>query len=419
MLKTKSFLLLVVFLSCLFQNSSAAQTVGKDIVLILDGSGSIKDDEFIIQKSGICNALSEPKIFPRDGSISLTIIQYSDKVRAEIEGCTIINEETIESLKNQVNAITQLKGSTYPALGINEACSLLENCSNLANEQVFILTTDDAPSSGSGGYSAIEDALTSCSIVDNFSAIIITNDDVVAPYINITDANNGSTHFVDNSSRFATKIGEIMGAAGETFKLIGLEAVQVVQSWNNTVPMINGKPTFVRAHVQTTDGTTKPFFARLRGFYGNDFKEEFTYTNPIEKGLAPINSYAMYATPDAIATRDVFEGSLNFQLPASWIDGTFGNTIKLVLEHKGGQLNCHEAANILDNPHTDTEKIDTAIGCDIVLTFEEVPPMVLNMVSINYTDENGNYHSTSNDVMLNEIRKILAMMPVEEVKYRI
>lgn len=109
-------------------------------------------------------------------------------------------------------------------------------------------------------------------------------------------------------------------------EIVAIEAVQVIQDWQNNVPLVQDKPTLVRAFVKPTGTNRTPVVvnnARLRverngrlvGLYGSE-----------SGGVSARHDYAL--------RRNMPETSIPFRLPADALRGT--NT--LTLEWPGGSL---------------------------------------------------------------------------------
>ena len=61
-------------------------------------------------------------------------------------------------------------------------------------------------------------------------------------------------------------IDDLQTDAGCTLELVGLEVTQSIQDWENSVVLVENKPTYVRAHIQTVDGLQPDVVGLLHGF---------------------------------------------------------------------------------------------------------------------------------------------------------
>ncbi len=121
-----------------------------------------------------------------------------------------------------------------------------------------------------------------------------------------------------------------------TARLIGLEVNQVVQDWSNSVPLIAGKATTVRAHLQSLGTQPLRVTGQLHGFRnGSEILPPLDPKNPGGFILARTN---------AADLRAVLNNSLNFELPDSWTMGTvtltFQSTNGVACTEPSGPNNC-------------------------------------------------------------------------------
>jgi hypothetical protein len=98
---------------------------------------------------------------------------------------------------------------------------------------------------------------------------------------------------------------------------LGLEAVQVIQDRNNSIRLVEGKRTIVRAYARLTENTTpqKQWFpgAELRGFRNG---------TPLDSGkpIYPLNRPRIINTDDYFVLRsNDLSYSFQFELPDSWV----------------------------------------------------------------------------------------------------
>ena len=103
-------------------------------------------------------------------------------------------------------------------------------------------------------------------------------------------------------------------------QLVALEVVQVIQDWSNSVPLIQAKKTFVRAHLQLpTNGP--PVLVQGARLYGKSNGDALP--NSPQAPYAPGRSPDLLVqTTNAAALRGTLNNSLTFELPVSWSSGT-------------------------------------------------------------------------------------------------
>jgi hypothetical protein len=126
--------------------------------------------------------------------------------------------------------------------------------------------------------------------------------------------------------------GAIRIGVAPTVQLVALEVTQVIQDWSNSIPLIAGKETYLRAHLQlppNSAGPVKVSEAQLYGYGPNGPLPDSPVfaINGCDASLNVATTNA--ADPDI---RGHFTNSLNFRLPPSWLSGT----ITLQLGWPGG-----------------------------------------------------------------------------------
>jgi uncharacterized repeat protein (TIGR01451 family) len=122
--------------------------------LIIDGSGSINNRAWNLMKEGLVNSIENEDIFPHDGSVELTVVQFGVGgggfcARVEL-GPIIVRQSNYEDIADQISDISQGKGYTPMASGIYLAGDTLSSSNNFGgfnpkNRQVVLLVTDGQP----------------------------------------------------------------------------------------------------------------------------------------------------------------------------------------------------------------------------------------------------------------------------------
>lgn len=119
--------------------------------MILDGSGSISDANWDLMQQGLYKAISNNSLFPHDGSVELTVIQFGvnpnyNKSKVEISP-TIIDASNFQSKADQLNNLTQGKGGTPMAGGIYRTADTIRDSLkfNKTTKQIVLMVTDGRP----------------------------------------------------------------------------------------------------------------------------------------------------------------------------------------------------------------------------------------------------------------------------------
>ncbi len=120
------------------------------MALILDGSGSISHSEWKLVREGLANAIENESVFPHDGSVELTIIQFGSQYppRAETRiGPVIVTQDNYVDISNRVRKMKQLRGVTPMGSAIRLAADEIFNSPrfNEDNRTVVCLITDGLP----------------------------------------------------------------------------------------------------------------------------------------------------------------------------------------------------------------------------------------------------------------------------------
>jgi hypothetical protein len=176
-------------------------------------------------------------------------------------------------------------------------------------------------------------------------------------------------------------------------RLIGLEVNQVVQDWSNSIPLIAGKVTTVRAHLQSTGAQPARVTAKLRGFRnGSEILPSLDPSNPGQFIIAPTNG------PDNRAMlRSMPNSSLNYSLPPTWMIGT----ITLQLETNG--IACAETAGVPND-------------CAVTVTF--LPPVTprLKFIAINWVTNR--VTNATSPAQLEDLRpRLVSCFPIASVDF--
>jgi len=114
------------------------------LAMILDGSGSISSNDWSLMRDGLAQSIENASIFPHDGNVELTVIQFG-QTKAQIElKPTVVTKNNYIAIGNQIRSISQLRGTTPMGCGIRLAADQLRNIGNFdANKrQIITLITD-------------------------------------------------------------------------------------------------------------------------------------------------------------------------------------------------------------------------------------------------------------------------------------
>jgi len=177
-----------------------------------------------------------------------------------------------------------------------------------------------------------------------------------------------------------------------------IEVNQAVQNWNNSVTIIEGKTTVVRAFVELLpgEGVPRTISARLYGWRGSQ---------AIPGGpLSPVNS-TVTVEADIVLRRAVLDDSLNFLLPKDWTWGNVDVDLKLVLIDEAGEeilTECNEPGG-------------SSSDCTVSVRFNPSESLSVRLFGVPWIDKNEDNHVPSRGQLLRQLSRIEASLPIDNV----
>jgi len=139
------------------------------LAMVLDGSGSISSSDWDLMKEGLKQAIRNESVFPYDGSVELTVVQFGggswfSNPYAKVELSPIIITDDVGDpgyymdVSTDVGNIPQLGGYTPTGCGIRLGADQLHDIGNFSSDhlQVIVLVTDGEANCEwiPGGYTA-------------------------------------------------------------------------------------------------------------------------------------------------------------------------------------------------------------------------------------------------------------------------
>lgn len=183
-------------------------------------------------------------------------------------------------------------------------------------------------------------------------------------------------------------------------ELAALEVNQAVQDWNNSVPLVENKRTYVRAFVQTPDGSPDPVVvtgARVRGF-----------RDGVElpgSPLLPMNpGGAIVASTNAASRRHNLFDSLVYWVPEEWRTGT----VSIQFEWPEGEVAYREPAGVGGN----------AADGRVSVAFHRSGNLDLKFVRVAFTNSSGARITPSYASELELRRRLIAIYPIDDLRPR-
>jgi uncharacterized protein YegL len=147
LLVTISFALLLLGL---LPGASVAQGPGTQMVLLIDGSGSIDGADFQIMLDGIAAAVQDPDCLPHNGEVELSVVQFSLGAVLEVGPTVVDSSATATNFATAVGAITQLASNTNYQAAFDLARTTITGSPNFrtADFQAINMSTDGEPNEG-------------------------------------------------------------------------------------------------------------------------------------------------------------------------------------------------------------------------------------------------------------------------------
>ena len=366
-----------------------------DLVLLLDGSGSIDRSDWNLQLQGYAAALRDRVNFPVDGSTAVSVIQWShrgtsaENVRVEVPLTVLDSADAVDALVDDVLAISQMGSNTNPGDAIVAGTAELVERGRDDATGVLCMSTDGPRNSGVTLASATASA--QAAGVDRFSVVAIADGSFTEPRARAEYGphvfGGGTVTFARTTTEFTTLIA---GCVAEPLVMVSLEVTQGLQDLDNSVQVVNSRDTLVRAYLATLDSTTVRATARLHVTRNGA---------PIPGSpFTPINAVGVLVDGNALGDRDTLGRTLNFRIPPEEVYGAWD----LRLEYPGGLRCVGQDQNPL---------------CAEQVEFEPGMDLDLAVVGIHWT-ENGALHSPSRDDLVEQTERIRYGLPFSNLDDR-
>ncbi|MDM8565872.1 DUF1194 domain-containing protein [Candidatus Halobeggiatoa sp. HSG11] len=197
-----------------------------ELCTAIDGSGSIGASEFQLQIEGLARAIEKSSVVPQNGSVTLSIVQFSSSVHVEVGPTLIDSQAAADNVAAQVRTISQMGGGTYIAAAI-DVCT--RQFKFKTGKQVIDISTDGQ---SSGSSSAADRAVTTGVDVINAlgvgSGININElESLVRPQPASEFPEKGFVYVTPSFKKYAQAIKAKMAA--ETGQLLAVECTQLPQ----------------------------------------------------------------------------------------------------------------------------------------------------------------------------------------------
>ncbi len=204
-------------------------------------------------------------------------------------------------------------------------------------------------------------------VVRTLSGLLLTVGVASSPGVMRGFSDDGGMVWIAGTGGISSAILVTQASIPPSVELRGLEAVQVLQDWNGSVPLVQGKSTYVRAHFQSNPTMTVVPLLRAR-LAGGGPELQLSPLRPLNPG-----GKASSRVDVAVGRDQILAGAL-WELPFEW---TIAGDVELEVELLGRPLDCLEAAGPTPN------------DCQLQAHFEALPSLPVKLVSIDFDDGSG------------------------------
>ncbi len=238
--------LVAAFLAALALAMPTAASAAIDIGLVVDGSGSIDDSDWKLQREGFSTALRDSANVPLDGSVAITVVQFSSGTQVEVPRTVIDSKEKLDAVVAKIESMEQRQGGTDPDNGITAGLEALKPFRD-DTKTVLCLSSD-----GTGADLTDSVAAAKAGGIERFSVIGIDdygNTEQLRSYYGPHIYGGGAMTIARNTVEFASLIAG--SCFGDAVTLRALEVNQGAQDWHNSKTLLELRDTVVRAFVET------------------------------------------------------------------------------------------------------------------------------------------------------------------------
>ena len=194
-----------------------------------------------------------------------------------------------------------------------------------------------------------------------------------------------ATFFNDSTASATTVIGTT------PVELFGLEVTQGIQDLQNSVPLVAGKRTFVRANVRAVDA----------GAVGALISGSLTARNLSNGSVfgTITNSNVGITIPLKLSPdRGILDDSLYFEIPVAWTQGN----VEFEFGLNTGPLACSEPGGASD--------------CKVAVNFQPRKPLTITFLGIAWTAAGVTHNNILGDVMTT-IKEIKGLFPISDITF--
>jgi len=137
------------------QSNTLDNRVELQLGFLIDGSATVSAQDFQTIRNALADTLSNQTIVPQNGSVEVTVVQFSDSAARTEVAPTVVTASSIDGIVSQIQSIDQGGGGTPLWLGIDRVTDLIAGSPNFAgaNRQILNVATDGQPQVPNDGVS--------------------------------------------------------------------------------------------------------------------------------------------------------------------------------------------------------------------------------------------------------------------------
>ena len=378
---------------------AAEQAPGaRDIVLVVDSTG-LSESDWEIQKRAYLAMLDNRSAFPLDGSTAVSFVQYAatatggqaSKVTLPLTKLT--SEGSLGKVTSAIATAARLQPEKPGVDGLTAAASELSERGSKGSP-AYVCTSATAPwdpQTLTSGVAAVRNAGATRLNVLALSTPILT------PYVAAQAF--GEATIGDGTILSARNVPQFGGLLSNScllsaLRLEGIEVNQVIQDWNNTIPLAEYKDTIVRVFVETLLMTAGD---EVGGLLHGTRDGAPLPGSPLSafnwEGDAPADGDVANS-----ADRANLDLSINFQLPTSWLSGD----VTLTYEAPAS-IDCSSAPS-------------SARDCAVDVTFTESTDVPVDFVSVPYEVAGITFEPTD-AALVEQMYRTEDIFPVQHVDF--
>jgi hypothetical protein len=207
--RMRSFLAAIAVMLCAVGPARAESTqVGTALVLLVDVSGSIDSDEYLLQKQGIARAFRDPAVIKAVwnqpfGRMAVTVVEWSDSANVVIPWTMVEDEASALRFASMFDDVVRTsRGSTGLGGALVFAIDLFAACGCEPMRRVIDISGDGLNNSGPLTAAAARDRAVAAGIVVNGLPITGDGSDVGLQEHYETEVKGGDGAFVIEANGF-------------------------------------------------------------------------------------------------------------------------------------------------------------------------------------------------------------------------